>query len=727
MSKALNDDQKRLKDGRKNLLKDAEVPLKEQVQKKLLKRLNDDKVGLKVREMWDIGNSRRADWLMRYEKLMEEYDEFLEPIYNQATHWSSTLHLPVALNHAKTYHARMLAALMGIDPPFTVRARQAAREEQALLVQDLMRYTLAHWTNYNKGIEEVVDAWLWSWVVSGVGIMKVSWDREYTRYVDVVKQTKTDENTGITTDDEVEIDVTKKCFDGPVVKYKFPEDVLIVGGDGDPDEADAVIEQEYLTASQLWTLADAKIFDRDAVDAVIKAGQDYINSEMINSVKSTRAMAAGVTEAESEIDLQRYQILEAYISLDVDDSGINSEIIVWVHKPTGKILRATYLYRVMPTGLRPYMKIDFHKRHGQDYGVGLIELIYSLTKELDAISNMKIDFGLISTMPMGFVRSTSSLSEEKLPYEPGSLIPLDNPQTDVFFPQMGNRSVFAAQEEQFLLTMVERFTGISDLSLGTIGGQGAARTASGVRALLGESNANLDVFLRRMNRGWRRTLIYVFHMLQEKLPDGFTFRVFGDDGNAYFRTVKSREELAGMFDFELEPNSANSNRQIQLEVANQIYQMTGNPLDIQLGIIGPLQRFEALKNMLVVNGVRDYSKYILKPDGATRVFTPLEMANRILAGMDVQMGPEQDLQGYLDLFEHFMSEDEILGSYSEEQTIMLAKKAKEASQMLEALQAQAAQAANAQQIQTNAGLTTKPTQLPGGGQSQPPPAGGEAA
>jgi hypothetical protein len=708
MSSSINSDQDLLKNGRKKPLKDVAAPLREQAVEKLVRKLEEKEIAQRISEMWHQGNTQRQDWLSRNEKLMEEFDQFLTPIYEGSTGWTSTLHLPVAFTVAKTYHARMFAALMGIDPPFTVKARQSAYEDRTQLVQDLMRYTLSQWMNGGKGVEEVVDAWLWSWVTSGVGLLKQRWDRKFTRYIDVVTVQEQNE-LGQVFEKEVEQEVQIKTYDGPCVDFVFPEDLLIIGGGGDPDEADAVLHQSYYTASQLWSMVDQKVFRKEAVEEIINSGEQYLSAESVNSVKEERANNSGLSSADSEVDLQRYQVIEAHVRVDVDGSGINSDIVVWIHKDTRQILRATYLYRLMKSGLRPFVKTDFHRRHGQTYGVGLIELLYSLTKELDAMHNMKIDFGIISTMPMGFYRATSSLTEERLPYEPGSLIPLDNPQTDVFFPNLGNRSVFSAQEEQSLMAYIERVTSI------------------GTRALLGESNANLDVFLRRMNRGWRRFLHYTWHQLQEKIPEGFEFRVFGDDGKSYFQKVQSREELQGMYDFELEANSANSNQSIRQEVANQIYQITGNPLDIQLGIITPLERFEALKNLLVVSGVKDFARYLKKPQGLMRIFTPEEIVSRTLSGVDIPLTPEQDLQGFLSYFKHIMSGKfqtpdgmtvDNLALYNEQEVRALAQKAAEAKAMLEALQAQQAQAANAAQMRMNQTLSMNPTPLPPGGGPQ---------
>lgn len=718
-----NRDQTLLKEGRKNKLEDVEVSLREQVVEKLVDKLEELEEGKRTKEIWTTGNARRSDWLTRQAKFLAQYDEFLEPIYDQPQDWQSNLHLPVIYTVVKTVHARMLGALLEIDPLFSLKARTGANEQRAPLIQEVMNYTLKSWCNNYAGVEAEVDAWIWRWATMGCGILKSGWERRYQSFPDIVEEmepvsvVELDEQGNEVTRQvmkmvEREKEVVQKDYDGPMLRNVDPEDVLIVGGKGDPQEADEVLHRDFLTAGELWSLVDQKLFREEAVEKVIEWGESRIGSDISDTIKIRRAQNAGTMDPNSTIDAPRYAVLERWAKIDVNGSGIPADVVLWVHDETGAILRATYVKRINKAGKRPFHKIDFHKRHGEDYGSGLAELLHTLATEIDAIHNMKIDFGLISSMPFGYYRATSSLKEEKIPLEPGVMIPMDNPQADVFFPQLGNKAAFTAQEEQFLMGQIERVTSISDLNLGIIGGQGATRTATGTRALVAESNSNLNVFLRRLNRGWKSALVYLFGQLQDKLPDGFEFRLTGDDGASYFRQVQSREELSGMYDFELEANSANSNKSVQEAVAAEIYQLTGNPLDIQLGIVTPLQRYEALKNLLMSRGVKDFGRFLQKPNGIQRIFTPQEIADRVLRGIDVPLTPEQDLQGFIAYFQEILSTDELLGQFNEEQTIKLAQKAKEAESMLRAMQQQAAQAANQQQMAMNQSMGSQPAALP---------------
>jgi hypothetical protein len=373
------------------------------------------------------------------------------------------------------------------------------------------------------------------------------------------------------------------------------------------------------------------------------------------------------------------------------------------------------LHRINKNGKCPIKKIDFIRRPEQEYGMGLAEILHPISVEMDAMHNMRIDFGLLSTMPFGFYRPTSSIDPETIQLEPGALIPVDNPQTDVVFPQLGNRTAFGAQEEGALQALVERLTGVNDLSLGVLSGsQGATRTATGARALVGEMSANLDVFLRRLNLGWKQVLEHCIDLLQQRLPIDYCYRVTGDYNAQYWKKVNSREEIRGDFDIEVSPNSASSNQQILEQRAMEILQLTSNPLDIQLGIISPLERYEAIKNALKARGVKEVSKYIRKPAEITRLLSPEEEANRILRGLEVPVDMNADHMGFVQFVQGLFKEPELLGQFGPDEVVLLQAQAQRHMQMMAAMKQMAAQQNNRQQIMQNTNLGME-TASPGKG------------
>lgn len=722
----LQSDQEILKD--RQPMEGMESSPRDQNPDGLIEQLRELKVGQKVVSMWRQGNADRQEYLDRQAELLADWDVH-NPDNEAIGPWdgSSNLHLPLSFTAVKSLHARFLQALFAMDPPFVAKARTEAYAERVRNVQETLAYSLKDYANYYQGVESVIDDLLWNWLTTGRGIVKQRWDKQYIRYVDVEQGMTVKEETVLNRETGdydkvqtpvptvVERPVTKIKYEGPVAELRQIEDVLIIGGHGDPDLADAVLDVYPMTASELWTQVDCKVFDSEAVAKIIKGGGNTAEMMDTSGLKQDRAWNAGKSSLNTEADLDRYMIIESYLRMSLDGSGINTDIVAWIDANSGEIVRANYLHRLNRQGERPYAIIEYYKRPNSEHPVGLVEIMLPLSRELNAIHNMRVDFGTLATMPVGFYKPMSSLEAETMQLTPGTLIPVDDPQRDIYFPNMGNRTSFGFQEEAGLQTYLERLTGINDMSLGVMSGaQGATRTATGARALIGEASANLDVFLRRLHRGWKKFLRYQLGMLQQRLPAGFVFRVTGEDGQEYWRYIRDREDIAGMFDFELAPNSATSNVEIQKQKSMEVFQLLQNPLLIQAGLVGPQHLYEATRDVLLASGVKAVGKYLAAPQGYVYIPTPAEEANRILRGIDVPVLPNSDHDGFLEYFQAIYDNDELMGHFDKEGAMRLAAQAQKHQQMKEAIASMSAQASNLKQMQQNASQSAQqaPMALP---------------
>jgi hypothetical protein len=691
------------------------VSLRDAVVENLMKKVQEQQIGLKVQKMWLQHKAHVEDHNERMQKL-QMWDEFIDDI-DLAYDGTSNIHIPMPMVVLKTFHARMFQALFAVDPPFSVRAMQEAFQDDVDMVYGLMSWTLSEWANFNEGVEATADRWLWKWAGWGNGCLKVRWERKFTRYVDVedvyiqgpsIYQVTIDPDQG--TIEEVESPqvirsqrerpVTELVFEGPVIEYVSKEDLAIIGN-SDVQRADAVIHREWMTSDQLQSLALQRVFDSDVVDEIIKGGPHAESARPGQQMKADREVSSGVQTLDIPEDLSRYEILEAHIEIDINNDGLNESLIVWVDGQSGKELRATYLHRVFRGGKRPFVNIEFLPREGHGYAMGLLELIFPLSVELDMIHNIKVDIGIMAAQPIGFYRAATGMDAVKLKIKPGDLIPVDDPSSHVFFPNLGDRSGFFKDEEAILLQHVERLTAINDINTSTLGRQGAARTATGVAQLVSENSANLDIFIKRMQRGWRQVLRLVWALLQQRLPDGLEFRATGKDGKQYFQQV-NRMDIQQRVDFALEANSANSNRQIQLENTMQVLSQTMNPLFMQLGIVEPDNVYEALKDYFLALGRKDFARFIKKKNLQTaRQFTAEEELRRVLAGQTVEIQPDMDHQGFIDLGQKIIDQEGADQLYGQNAMAAVQSQIQQHTAIMEAMKAQAAQIAQANQQTAN--------------------------
>lgn len=708
--------------------------LRDQISKKLYRTLEKEGLLNKLSKAWHTANADMATFLEKQQIYLQELDSFTPADAEQPFSQSSNLHIPMQFIVCKTYHARFMQALLGVDPPFSTKARREDSVEQVPLAEDFLRYTINDWSNRNRGLRSQVDTWLWNWITTGTGVLKTRWLTEWERFTDVelvkkptapiVQQDRDGSQVLVPqwTQEEEEVIKTIKTFSGPMGEYVQLEDFMMVGGGGDPDLADMVFHRSYVTSSQLYTWADQGVFDHDAVDLVIEAGRTRKTSASYASIKQQRAINSGKASVETEADLDRYEIFETCLKYDVDGNGILSEVVCWFSKEVA-LLGATYLRRLIPSGQRPYAVIHFHKRPDQEHGVGLPEILHPLAKELDAMHNIRIDTGLLTNMPFFFYRPMGGMDAETIQFEPGTGIPLDNPQTDVYFPSIENKTAFTGQEEQVIQTYIERLTGVSDLSLGVMSGtQGASRTASGVKALLGESNSNLDVHLQRLNEGWKKVLHLLYTLIRTRVEPDFVFRITGQDGKSIFKTVNANE-LPDV-DFELTANSSNSNKQVQVEVNQQVMQLTMNPLNIQMGVCGPDQIYEAQKTYLQSIGVRDYHRYLKQPQPDTYILSAQDEFQRVVRGQDTPVSLRADHDAFIAFTQHMLDEQKNTQILTQDQVMASISQMKKHMQMKQALEQQAAQQAMSQQMQTNAAQSSQQTVPMGPGQQQAQPSPG---
>lgn len=714
----IQSDVKVVEEGRKAPLPVAsETRLQDKSVEKLVATLEEKQIGAIICDNWIKESSLLSEYLKRQLEQLDRLDNF-----HTATGESnpfggtSALHVPMPFTVCKTYHARFVEALLGIDPPFSVKPRREDAADAVQSVEDLIRFSLTSWANRGQGIETAIDTWIWNWCTTGTGIIKNRWLVEYERYISTETKYKQAHPRMETlpdgsileipswTTEEIEVEKVERTQYCPQFDIINNEDIVIIRGEGDPDAADLVIHRSYVQASDLWMGVDRGIYKEEVVADIIQGGKSnpMAPQDQGSQIKLLRKTIAGHTDFGSS-GQDVYEVLEACLKYDVDGNGINTEIVVLVERRTKKILKATYLRRIAKNGKRPYAVAHFHRRPGEAFGVGLMEMLQPLSKELDIMHNTRIDNVFLESTPFYIYRKTAGFDPDTIVIEPSSGIGV-NDIGDIVFPQLPNRTQFTMEEEQVVGNYVERLTGISELSLGIPSStQGVARTATGANALMGENNTNLSIHLRRLNQGFTRLLQNTWFMLRDKVEPGFAFRVMGSDGKDVFHQVS--DVMMGIdVDFEVCANSSNSNKSVQVQTAQSIMQITQNPLLIQSGISDPSKMYAGIKFYLQSLGVKDVHRYVNEPAGYEYLPSPQEEFQRIIIGKDSPVVPQMDHASYIAFLSKILelqSQSDPGGQLNNDQLNAIMNQLKKHQEMAQALQQQQAQQSNMGQMQQN--------------------------
>ena len=594
----------------------------------------------------------RSLWETRRSEYYQDIDRFFEMSdFNKRFDGSMDVHVPVTMEKLRATHARFFAAIFGVNPPFFTEPQEPMDEARLKSINQLMKWILSRGCNYYKGAQGSIDDWLWNICADGWGILRLKWDCKLRKALRVeekfVKNKKVapKENADGSVEFNPPIRLEEKfdwvkVFEGGIVENIQPEDVFMPGC-GDIGDAPFVAIRSKLSGHELNLGKARKFFIKESVDSILPH-PDY-SGTYDDDIKNVKAVNQGVDDKRGTPHSNSYDVYECYVTFDVDDDGFDEELIAVYHESSNTILRWTYLDRVTKTGRRPLYKADYIRRPGRNYSLGLGELLHTLSMEVNTIHNQRVDFGTFSNMPFFFYRSGSTLPNEPIKIAPGKGIPIDEPTQSVYFPQLGNRTAWGFQEEQLLFSLISRVSSVSDLSLGQpVSPAEITRTQGGVAALISEGNSQLDVTLRRVRTAFSELLFDLHQIYVEKLPRDFQHVIIGDDGqpdidlmgNTQFNTIQDpRRDISGRVHFNITATSATGNKQYLRQQAIVLAQQYLNPMNLQLGIVGPEQVYEINKYLGELSDVPGVGRFLKKPQAVKQPMELIDELNMIKQGL----------------------------------------------------------------------------------------------
>lgn len=618
-----------------------------------LDKIDAEALARKVITEWTDGNNAREDALTKREEYTQNWRDL--NVQRRQGPWenSSDFQIPMTLIYGKAIHARLWQLFSDFSNLFGVKAKQQIFEEREGQIKEFMQFLLEHYVNSRQGTREVFDEWLWETVFDGSGYLKLYSQRDVHKYLDVVPIVEIEEElvfdsanlTGVTNTsakmkekDQVKTDV----IETPQIKRISMEDILLPIGEGDPQTAEWVQHRIFMTDDALKSRALEGKFDREQVEKALGHKQSLLSGQ-VDEIKRVRNELDGYSDPNGYFRgyhavLERYG--KAYIKkdlsneseLDQDIDELPQEIVVWVHQASGLALGWTYLHRISPSGIRPIFKSDFIRFPDRAHGVGVAEVLAPTVNAMNAIYNLRQDNGVIASTPFGFYRASSGLKPDKIQYDPGTFLPLDD-VNDVKMVQFPFLSNFGYQEEDRLNSYAERILNISDIQiLGAPKNVGVYRTASGTAASQQESQIQIDIHFDRIARTLSRLFQALFRLARERMPEELVYRVTGEQGQPIFGKV-NREDLRGEYDFDINVDILGESRTEAQQKATLLMQTLINPAFTNTGVVSPENLYHLAKNFLMKNRFKRIDNFIASPPQYEgEPMTPSQRIFAIVAG-----------------------------------------------------------------------------------------------
>lgn len=427
-------------------------------------------------------------------------------------------------------------------------------------------------------------------------------------------------------------------FDGPTMLPSDLEDIVApmrsenlqpVSGHN-PTGSAWVAKISRITADTLKRRVKDGTYDmlsEDDVDEITGAAvgpTDHTTQDDEDAVKNLKDVAAGLQALPMTSRPEEEQwivVYEWYGTYDLNDDGLDEEVICTVIEDPVRLARVRYLSELYPgiPPMRPFAEARFIPVPGQLYGIGLPELMEGLSDFLHELINDNVDAGRIASLPWFGYRASSGFKPETLRLEPGMGIPLDNPQQDLAFYNMPHADqTWSFNMIGLGMQMMEKLVQIGPLQFGQVpqGKASALRTVGTTVALLQQGAAMPEQILRRLLMGIRDVFAQ-FHLLNTRyLPPKKRFLVVGkplDQDEAYGK-IDDRQDINIPLTFDFQATLLNTNKGVVGQSLMEIGQALVSPLFIQLGLVTPEQVYNWAHD-IIQSGQLDPSRYLKRPVG----------------------------------------------------------------------------------------------------------------
>lgn len=359
-------------------------------------------------------------------------------------------------------------------------------------------------------------------------------------------------------------------------------------------------------------------------------------------------------------------IIRWYGRHDADGDGLEEDVIIWVVEETKTIVRARWLTELFP-GLpirRPLAEARLIPVPGQLYGIGLLELGEGLHDFLHQVLNYTVDSGLLANLPWGGYRAASGLKPEVHRIQPGELIPLDTPQTDIqLFQWQGRDLSWGLNMAGFAIQMLDRLISIGPIQQGQVptGKASALRTVGTTMAILQQGAALPEQMLRRLFQGLA-AIWEMYHRLNVRfLPRRKEFLIAGKPAaqeDAY-GIIEEPGQLDVPVSFGFQATLLNTNKGLVAQALTAIGAAIVSPLAIQLGLVDAERIYNWAKD-LVSAYQQDPARYLKRPPGTPE--GPRLMAEEaislLIEGQLPQGMPMEPPQEHLEKLRQFMQSPE---------------------------------------------------------------------
>ena len=331
-------------------------------------------------------------------------------------------------------------------------------------------------------------------------------------------------------------------------------------------KATGVAQRLYLTKYEMYRMVDSQGYKKEKIDELkstpvdaekTKTQEDFDKSQGVESSSATEL-----------VDV--YKPYEIWGQYTID--GKEDEFTFVIDVENRVLLAADYNRN--RDKRRPYV-INYHRRIPQRMiGQGIPGRLALMSDEMNTLHNIIIDNStLCNTINFLYVAG-KGLDLEDLKFKPGKGIAVDSLEGVFKQLELGNPNLNLQQQENFVLSLLERLALVSDYNMGRESSQTSRPTARGTAMILHEFSVNFGKIAANCQWAVKEHVKQVLEILYEILPENTSYYPNSDTEEA---VVFSRTDLEYIDDLEIIVlgSAITASQQLQLNNALTLFDSLG--------------------------------------------------------------------------------------------------------------------------------------------------------
>lgn len=503
----------------------------------VLDKDEQEKVVTQVIKDIDDAVSERSDEEGKWAKW--EKEQYLGDLPAKNFPWknASNVNSGMTMEAVNDTDSRIINTVFPLRPYVKIKGRGKEDIENAPAVEDYWDFLSE---DENMGLVSVASQWFTETTKIGTGVLVEYWEAE--------KETTRERKEG-------KIDeITKDGYQGPKIELLDLKDFII------PKKSKSVQYPDSRFACRVYRL------DLDQIKRKEKEGKFVNVKELLELIKEKK------TDANKQFDL--YEYWGRWIVDDDEETGLERNVVFTILKEEKILLRSTLF--TYDHNRRPFILINFLKKKGSIYGLGLCEMLTHIHNTESTIFNQAIDnASLVNNKVTGSIKG----QDIDVKLYPGANIEMEK-KDDVWAFDLGDLHISTFELLNVCRRYFERVSKVTDFSSGMRSSTRKGNvTASEVMALIKEGNKWFDRIMKNFLRGYREILRQGTGLLQQYMSDDVDYQkaIMGEGKEIPFKKI-SKKQIAGNFDYIFQAKTV-MNEQLEEAKAMGFYQLAmQNPL-----------------------------------------------------------------------------------------------------------------------------------------------------